>query len=92
MRMEAELAALARTAERLERLRNGRLRRELRPWTAKLLGWVGVGRSALGALRSRDAAQSTLRRLARTRQNFHWVMGDLMDQFARRCVVEGSRA
>ena len=29
--------------------------------------------------------------LAWARSNFHWVMGDLMDQFARRWLLEAAR-
>jgi hyaluronoglucosaminidase len=88
--MEEQLAALARTADRMQRLRNRRLRRELRPWTDKLRGWVAVGSHGLGALKSGGRSRSTLRVLAHTRENFHWVMGDLMEQFARRCLWEAA--
>jgi hyaluronoglucosaminidase len=85
--MEAELARLEATAARMRALRNSALRRELKPWSEKLESWVAVGRSALEGRPSR-----TLRVLTRARANFHWVMGDLMDQFARRSLLEGVKA
>jgi hyaluronoglucosaminidase len=81
--MEAELARLELTAARMRTLKNSALRRELKPWAVKLDGWVAVGRAAL-----EGSAARTLQTLTRARSNFHWVMGDLMDQFARRCLWE----
>lgn len=89
-----ELDRLAAAAERLlGPVANPKLAADLRPWALKLRGWARVGTLALdtlalppGGLALPDAREAVLDALLETRENFHWVAGDLVDQFARRCL------
>lgn len=72
------------------------LKEELRPWADKLAGWSETALFALSVLQTAlknpsDPALPAMRadaldRLWTTRENFHWVSGDLIDQFSRRCL------
>ncbi|HWG86093.1 MAG TPA: beta-N-acetylglucosaminidase domain-containing protein, partial [Deinococcales bacterium] len=95
-RLQGDLAPLRAAAARLlAPMANARLQQELRPWSEKLSGWLRVVDAALAVLAAalhdpRDPALSLLReaaldQLLLTRENFHWVAGDMLDQFARRC-------
>ncbi|MDF2628278.1 MAG: beta-N-acetylglucosaminidase [Symbiobacteriaceae bacterium] len=91
-------ARMRAAAERLlgATFRNRDLAAELRPWALKLQGWASVGEAAIEVLRlamadphdpAIDAKRETvLDLILTTRENFHWVQGDLTDQFARRCL------
>lgn len=74
---------------RLEHLQNRDLLADLQPWTRKLKGWVRILKLALAVM---DHPHDTRLRevlfedLPEVRADFHWVAGDLIDQFARRCV------
>jgi hyaluronoglucosaminidase len=86
--MRNRLAGLRAAAERLRALRNRALRRELRPWTEKLVGWVEAAELALAALETGEPLlrRLTLERIRRNRENFHHVLGDSVEVFARRCI------
>jgi len=101
--MLAEFARLHGAADRiLHSMANPWLKAELRPWAEKLAGWCETAALALTALRTalRDPADPALPALRRdavdrlwaTRENFHWVGGDLIDQFARRCLWAAQEA
>jgi hyaluronoglucosaminidase len=96
-KLEAALGPVRLAAIRLlGHMENGVLQAELRPWAEKLSGWFRVMDSALAVLRvalvEPDSAslpvmrEAALDRLLLTRENFHWVAGDMFDQFARRCL------
>jgi hyaluronoglucosaminidase len=94
----AAYAQLRTAAERLlgAGFRNRDLAEQLRPWSLKLQGWAAVGEAAIYVLRlamanPHDPAigprrERVLDLILTTRENFHWVQGDLTDQFARRCL------
>ncbi|HEX7025505.1 MAG TPA: protein O-GlcNAcase [Gemmatimonadales bacterium] len=93
----AEFSHLHAVARRLlDRMANRRLQAELRPWAGKLEAWAEVGLLALGvlqaSLKSVEGARlaglrnAVLDRLLAARENFHWVAGDMVDHFARRCL------
>jgi len=95
--LEAEFARLHSIADRLlNKLGNEYLKVELQPWAAKLAGWAEVGTLGLTVLRKAtnnpaDPELPALRRrtldaILTTRENFHWVGGDIFDNFARRCL------
>ncbi len=86
--MHAEVAALRAAGERLRRLANRRLRREVRPWASKLIGWADVAAVALDRLETGDPAlrRLALDRIRRNRANFAFVLGDQVEVFARRCL------
>ncbi|MEW8979302.1 MAG: beta-N-acetylglucosaminidase domain-containing protein [Symbiobacterium sp.] len=95
--MLGEFTRLHGVADRiLHSMANPWLKAELRPWAEKLAGWCDTAALALTVLRTalRDPAAPVLPALRRdavdrlwaTRENFHWVAGDLIDQFARRCL------
>ncbi|MBP2019986.1 hyaluronoglucosaminidase [Symbiobacterium terraclitae] len=99
----AEFARLHAAADRvLHSMVNPWLQAELRPWAEKLAGWCDTVALALTALRTtlQDPADPRLPALRRdavdrlwaTRENFHWVAGDLIDQFARRCLWAAQEA
>lgn len=77
-------------------MRNRQLEAELRPWANKLMGWALVARQAVWVLRRAyhdphdphlpELREEVLDRLLITRENFAWVGGDMIDQFARRCL------
>lgn len=90
-------AAMSAAAGRiLGEMANPYLKPELRPWAEKMLGWAGVGEAAVAVLRQalanphdpalKDLRRAVLERIFTTRENFFWVNGDLVDQFARRCL------
>jgi hyaluronoglucosaminidase len=86
--MRVEVAALKAAGERLRRLANPRLRREVRPWATKLIGWADVAALALDRLETGDPVlrRLTLERIQRNRANFAFVLGDQVEVFARRCM------
>jgi hyaluronoglucosaminidase len=86
--IDAELFRLRTAAERLRRELDPALARDLSPWIAKLQGWVGVGEAALETLRTGEGAAEVISRIWRVRENFHRVVDDQMDAFARRCLAE----
>ncbi len=95
--MAVEFRRLQEAAQRLlGPMENVYLQAELKPWSQKLAGWAEVGSLAVSVL-SRALANpadptipalrdATLDTILSTRENFHWVGGDLVDQFARRCL------
>ncbi|GEM47240.1 protein O-GlcNAcase [Deinococcus cellulosilyticus] len=81
---ELELAVF-----RLEHLKNRKLLADLHPWTQKLGGQVRILKLALAVIDNPQDArlrEVIFEDLPEVRANFHWVAGDLIDQFARRCV------
>ncbi|MFA9445046.1 beta-N-acetylglucosaminidase domain-containing protein [Egicoccus sp. AB-alg6-2] len=91
----ALLGELAETADHLASgLRNVRLRRDLAPWSAKLVHQSRAARLALEVLRravdtgAGDAPGTVevLDALERARASFHWVAGDQLEVFARWCL------
>lgn len=95
--LTSTFAHMQKAADRLLKpMTNQELQRELLPWIQKMDGWVATGRMALEVL-YRTAAnandpeipalrEATLDRLLENRENFHWVAGDQIDQFSRRCL------
>jgi hyaluronoglucosaminidase len=90
--IDAELFRLRTAAERLRRALDPALARDLSPWIAKLQGWVAVGEAAVETLRTGQGAAEVITRIWRVRENFHRVIDDQMDAFARRCLVEAGLA
>jgi hyaluronoglucosaminidase len=95
-------ARLHAAADRIRHnLANPWLKAELRPWAEKLAGWCETATLALTALRTAvqdpsdpslpELRQAAVDRLWATREDFHWVAGDLFDQFARRCLWAADR-
>lgn len=95
--MQFRLTRLALHAARLTgALSNHRLRRDLLPWSDKLADLVTAAGLALGALRRRrdgrdDAGLAAVRsevlaHLASAAATPHWVAGDQLEAFARRCL------
>jgi hyaluronoglucosaminidase len=90
--IDAELFRLRTAAERLRRALDRALARDLSPWIEKLQGWVAVGEAALDTLRTGQGAAEVISRIWRVRENFHRVIDDQMDAFARRCLAEAGGA
>ncbi len=95
--MTAEFTRLKEAAVRLQTgMTNKQLQAELLPWSQKLDGWADTGLLTMEVLRRSlsnpadpelpSLRRTVLGRLLSTRENFHWVMGDLIDQFSRRCL------
>ncbi|MGE5674621.1 MAG: protein O-GlcNAcase [Mycobacterium leprae] len=97
-----EFDYMRRAADRLlTGMANLELQADLRPWATKMHGWALVGEQAVAVLsralaNPHDPGLSMVRRavldqILTTRENFHWVNGDLIDQFARRALWAAER-
>jgi hyaluronoglucosaminidase len=99
--LQQEFERMADLAARFDgKMENPYLQADLLPWAKKMAGWAEVGKLGLQVL-ARTLAnpadpqiptirERTLDRILETRENFHWLAGDLIDQFARRCLWAAS--
>ncbi|HXM57590.1 MAG TPA: beta-N-acetylglucosaminidase domain-containing protein [Candidatus Dormibacteraeota bacterium] len=85
--LEAELASLRTAVEVLLGPGGNRaLLAEVRPWAHKLRWWLEAIEGGLRVLRTGAGAAGALAAARRARESPYWVMGDLPEQFARRCL------
>jgi hyaluronoglucosaminidase len=65
---------------------NRALMAEVRPWASKLRSWLDVVEHGLRVLRTGAGQEGALAAVRRARESPYRVMGDVPEQFARRCL------
>jgi hyaluronoglucosaminidase len=95
--LQQEFERIGKLAARFTgKMENPYLQAELSSWARKAAGWSEVGTLGLQVLARTMANPAdpeiphlrdrTLDKILETRENFQWLAGDLVDQFARRCL------
>ena len=87
--LKAAIHELELAVFELEHLTNRDLQREIAPWVSKLGGWVRIAKLSVAAVENphdERLREVIMEDLLLVREEFAWVAGDMIDQFARRCL------